>query len=383
MTISPFTYGKIVNNQSFTNREQEMAKLHSNLVQGVHTMILSPRRWGKSSLVEKVVATINKKNKNHRTVVIDLFTVGTEKDFLELFAREVLKAVSDKWEERVRNAKELFNALIPKISLSADPFSEFSISFDLEELKKHSDEILNLPEKLAINKGIKIIICLDEFQNLSSFPEYEMLEKKMRALWQRQKHVTYCLYGSKRHMMEEIFNNSSKPFYKFGEIMILPKITTGKWIDFIVNSFKKTGKIIDPEIALLIPDAMKNHSWYVQQLSHYIWNLTKSKATMVEFNKALLEVIAANIPLFQNEIESLSTTQVNVLKAIAKNETQLTSTAVMINYELGTPNNVSKNKKLLIEKDLILETEAGYEISDPVFELWFRKQFFNTPYIDA
>ena len=173
MISSPFVYGKIVNNQSFTNRETEMAKLQTNLLQGIHTMIISPRRWGKSSLVEKVLSKINLKHKNHKTVLIDLFTVGTEKDFLELFAREVLKAASGKWEDRIRTAKELFKTLIPKISLGADPFTEFSISFDIEELKKNSDEILNLPEKLAIKKGIKLIICLDEFQNLASFPEYE------------------------------------------------------------------------------------------------------------------------------------------------------------------------------------------------------------------
>ncbi|HMT29433.1 MAG TPA: ATP-binding protein [Bacteroidia bacterium] len=380
MTISPFVYGKIVDNQSFTNREQEVAKLQSNLLQGIHTMIISPRRWGKSSLVEKVLATINLKHKQHKTVLIDLFTVGTEKDFLELFAREVLKASSGKWEERIRLAKDLFKTLVPKISLGADPFTEFSISFDIEELKKNSDEILNLPEKLALKKGIKLIICLDEFQNLAYFPEYELLEKKMRAVWQRHKHVTYCLYGSKRHMMETIFNDSSKPFYKFGDIMVLPKIEKQKWTDFIMESFERTGKKIDPETADRIPKIMKNHSWYVQQLAHYVWNLTKTKATKVEFIRALAEVVTANTPLFQNEIESLSNTQVNILKAVAKNETQLTSSQVMTTYELGTPNNVIKNKKTLADKDLILETENGYEFADPVFELWFRKQYFNTEF---
>src|SRR4030095_70066 len=182
MKISPFKYGQIVDNQSFTNREHELERLLANLLQGTHTMILSPRRWGKSSLVEKTVSIINEKHKSYRTVVIDLFTVGSEKEFLELFAREVLKAVSDKWEERIRDAKELFKSLIPKISFGTDPYSEFSLSFDLEELKKHSDEILNLPEVLATKKGVKLIICLDEFQNLAFFPEYELLEKKMRAI---------------------------------------------------------------------------------------------------------------------------------------------------------------------------------------------------------
>jgi uncharacterized protein len=376
MKESPFKYGQTVSNQSFTNREMELKKLETYLLQGTHTMILSPRRWGKSSLVEKTIAQINKKNRSHKTVVIDLFSVGSEKEFLELFAREVLKAASGKWEERIRDAKELFKAIIPKISLGPDPNTEFSISFDTEELKKHCDEILNLPETLAAKRGIKFIICLDEFQNLSSFPEYELLEKKMRSVWQRQKLVTYCLYGSKRHMMEEIFNNPSKPFYRFGEIMILPKIEEQKWVKFICKAFESTGKTIDEKTAALIPIAMKNHSWYVQQLANYTWNMTAKKATKTEIDNALDEVIRTNSPLFQKEVEILSTTQLNLLKAISKGETQLTGADVMKNYALGTPNNVIKNKKTLIEKDIVLETETGYEFADPVFSLWFDKNYF-------
>ncbi|MEY2829756.1 MAG: hypothetical protein RIQ33_1614 [Bacteroidota bacterium] len=92
-----------------------------------------------------------------------------------------------------------------------------------------------------------------------------------------QKHVTYCLYGSKRHMMTDTFNNPSKPFYRFGEIMLLSKIETKKWISFIIKSFVTTGKTIYEKTANTIPLVMKNHSWYVQQLSHYIWSLTKKK----------------------------------------------------------------------------------------------------------
>jgi len=380
MYSSPFKYGQIVSNQSFTNREKELEQLQNNLLQGIHTMILSPRRWGKSSLVEKTISIINTKHPAHKTVIIDLFTTGTEKEFLEVFAREVLKAASGKWEERIRDAKEFLKTIVPKISLGADPFNEFSLSFDIEELKKHSDEILNLPEVLAIEKNIKLIICLDEFQNLASFPEYELLEKKMRAVWQRQKNVTYCLFGSKRHMMQEIFDNASKPFYRFGDIMVLPKIESSKWVSFICNAFKSSGKSIDKVTASLIPVAMRNHSWYVQQIANYTWNLTDKIASPAEIEKALHEVIGTNSPLFQKEIESLSNTQINLLKAVVRGESQLTSAAVMTGYMLGTPNNVIKNKKTLLENDVILEVQKGYEFVDPVFELWFRKYYFGIEY---
>jgi hypothetical protein len=380
MKDSPFIYGTIVSIQSFTNREAESAKLQSNLLNGINTTIISPRRWGKSSLVEKVIIDINKKDKKTKTVIIDLFSVSSEEEFLEQFAREVIKASSSKWQEWMSSGKEFFKKLIPKLSLGIDPTTDFSLSFDWHELKKNSDEVLNLPETIAKKRGIKFIICLDEFQNLSSFNDYLFFEKKLRACWQRHKSVTYCLYGSKRHMMTDIFNNPSKPFYRFGDIMLLQKIETKKWVSFICKSFAATDKQIDEKTAGIIPLVMKNHSWYVQQLAHYAWNVTHKRATTTEIYTALKELINANTPLYQKETESISHTQLNLLKAVAKDETQFTSTAVMNKHQLGTPRNVSKNKTLLINNDIIHEINNKFEFVDPAFELWFKKQFFNQPY---
>ena len=380
MKDSPFIYGTIVSIQSFTNREAESAKLQSNLLNGINTTIISPRRWGKSSLVEKVIIDINKKDKKTKTVIIDLFSVSSEEEFLEQFAREVIKASSSKWQEWMSSGKEFFKKLIPKLSLGIDPTTDFSLSFDWHELKKNSDEVLNLPETIAKKRGIKFIICLDEFQNLSSFNDYLFFEKKLRACWQRHKSVTYCLYGSKRHMMTDIFNNPSKPFYRFGDIMLLQKIETKKWVSFICKSFAATDKQIDEKTAGIIPLVMKNHSWYVQQLAHYAWNVTHKRATTTEINTALKELINANTPLYQKETESISHTQLNLLKAVAKDETQFTSTAVMNKHQLGTPRNVSKNKTVLINNDIIHEINNKFEFVDPAFELWFKKQFFNQPY---
>jgi hypothetical protein len=381
MKDSPFIYGSTVSVQAFTNRENEIKKLHSNLINGINTTIISPRRWGKSSLVEKVTTDIARKHKNIKVVLIDLFSVSTEEEFLEVFAREVIKASSSKWQEWMISGKEFFKKLTPKISVGIDPQSDFSLGFDWKELNKHSDEVLNLPEHIAGKKNIRFIICLDEFQNLSTFTNAVALEKKLRASWQRHKSVTYCLYGSKRHMMTEIFNSPSKPFYRFGDIMLLPKIETTKWQQFIVQGFEQTGKRIRDEVALHIPHMMKNHSWYVQQLAHYTWNISAKHATIADINAALTELLYANSPLYQREIEILSQTQINLLKAICKGETKFTSAAVMQTYALGTPRNVSKNKTILTHNDIIHETNGIYEFLDPAFELWFRKQFLNQPYL--
>lgn len=377
MEDSPFEFGTTVSTHAFTNREKELAKLYKNLTQGINTMLISPRRWGKSSLVEKTIADINHKNDKIKTVSIDIFSVGSEEEFLELFAREVIKASTDKWEEWMKAGKDFFQHLVPKLSVGIKPYIDFTVTFDWKELKKYREEILDLPERIAQKKNIRFVICVDEFQNLTSFDSYELFEKSMRATWQRQKLVTYCLYGSKRHMMTDIFNNPSKPFYRFGDMMLLPKIRREKWTEFMKNSFENSKKQISDENAALIPQLMSDHSWYVQQLAHYTWQNSSRKVQLKDIQEALKELIFANTPFYQREIEMLSRGQLNLLKAIAAKEEKLTSVAILEKYRLGTSANVVKNRNVLMNLDLIDEVEGKMTFLDPAFERWFKSYFFG------
>lgn len=379
MITSPFIFGTTVTDEAFINRKDEIKKLSDNMTGGINTALISPRRWGKSSLVEKTIADLVKMDKNIRIAMIDLFTVNSSEQFLEKFARELIKASSNKWQEWVKNTRSFFKMLIPKINIGIDPVHDFSISFNWDEMKKNEDEILNLPETIANQKKIKIIACIDEFQNIASFSDFESFEKKLRAVWQRQHNVTYCIYGSRRHMMNDIFNNPSKPFYRFGDLMLLEKIARDEWIRFLSDSFTKTGKKISNDEAALIADLMQCHPWYVQQLAHYTWNITYDEATKTIIEKALSELINANTPFYQKETETLSSTQINLLIAILNGEKQLTSVSAMNTYHLGTPRNVSRNKIQLINNDIIQVAKNGFEFVDPAFELWFRQTFLNQP----
>jgi hypothetical protein len=370
---SPFSYGVTVGGKTFTNRDLEKSYLKSNFQNGIHTILISPRRWGKSSLVEQVVSELEEKKSKLVFVLLDLYSVNSIESFMEVFAKEIIKATSNKIEEIALSGKNIFKKIIPKISFGIDPNSDFSVSFDWAEIPKHIDELLQIPETVAQKKDIKLVICLDEFQQIALFENYPSFEKKMRAIWQRQKNVTYCLYGSKKDMMKDIFNNPSKPFYKFGDVMMLEKINKDEWVKYIISRFRETKKRISPTLASKIAELMDNHSWYVQQLSHFTWLKTEEIATESEINKALEEVIYMNTPFFQHEYESLNKTQVNLLKAIADGQTQLTSMAVIQKYNIGTSNNILKNKVYLMKKDIIDFQNNTYQFLDPVFRIWFER----------
>ena len=371
----PFQYGKLAEGFSFVNRVKEKQALKNNLSASINTMLISPRRLGKSSLVKAAMIELEKENSDIKVCFIDAFTIKSEEEFYQTFAREIIKAVGNKWETWVSTAKKFLMALSPKISVGADPMTDFSVGLEWKNIKTNELELLNLPEKIAQAKKIRLIICIDEFQNLAKLKDYDSLEQKMRSVWQHQQNVTYCLYGSKRHMMIDIFNSSSKPFYRFGQIMFLTKIAENEWVTFIVKSFETTGKNIPERLALELVKMVDSHSWYVQQLAYFVWNLTEKEANTEILQQAIEQVIDANLPLYQNECDALTASQLNLLIAIANNELFLTGVETQQKYNIGTPQNISKNKKVLQNRDIIEKTKESFIFLDPVFKRWFVREY--------
>ncbi|MBL7920521.1 MAG: ATP-binding protein [Bacteroidia bacterium] len=372
---TPFAYGKTVRAQYFTNREADSKKLRSNFENGINTTLISPRRWGKSSLVEKVAGQVN--SKKLVVVNIDLFPIRNEEEFYTYFSKEVIKATSNKMEAWVEIAKKYLKQISPKFSVGVDPLNDFEISLEWESVQKNYKEILSLPAKIAKEKDIKLVICIDEFQNISNFDEPELFQKRLRSEWQHQQHVTYCLYGSKQHMMMQLFEKQSMPFYKFGEIMYLQKIEEKYWIRYITLAFIRTKKSITAELAAKIANTVKHHPYYVQQLSHLTWILTEKAATLKIIEQATDDLLNQNAILYYKDTENLSATQLNFLKAVANNVEALSSKESIHKYNLGTSANVTKIKDTLLKNEIIDIQMGKVVFIDPAFELWFKKNILK------
>src|SRR5690606_24732 len=170
-----------------------------------------------------------------------------------------------------------------------------------EDVKKDPADILNLAEAICKERGIQIVVCIDEFQNISFYDDPLAFQKTLRSFWQHHRHVSYCLYGSKRHMLMEFFTDSSMPFYKFGDLFFLEKITTRYWIPFIQKRFADTGKQISSPLAEKIAMQMDNHSYYVQQLAQQAWLNSGKKCTESAIRTALETMVRHHHFLFQRE----------------------------------------------------------------------------------
>lgn len=372
---SPFQYGTLVDRESFVNRVEERKQLKELLGSGINVMLISPRRWGKSSLVKVAMDELVAEDKHIRVCYIDAFSIKTEAEFYRTFAREVITCAASTLEKRLEDVKLFLKALSPSITLKSDASDSMSFDLKFELQERDVMEILELPEKIASAKGIRLIVCIDEFQQLASLPDYKSMEGKMRSVWQRQQQVSYCFYGSKRHMMLDIFNNSSNPFYRFGQVLFLQKIKKEEWIPFIVNAFSRTGKEISEAQAGYLCDVVKCHSWYLQQLCYFIWSGTSGKVTDDTIELRIRQLIDTNMPMFMNDTENLTAAQTAMLRAVTDGEYRFNSIPVMRKYELGSAQTITRNKRILTEKDFLEKEGDRYVFSDPVFELWFRREY--------
>lgn len=374
---TPFTFGKIALDKDFTDRERETIRLVQNFTSLTHTILISPRRWGKSSLVTKASKLALDKNKKLRFCFIDLNNVRTEEQFYEYFATEILRVSSTKLENIVDSAKKFLGRFIPTITVSPTPESNLQLGLDWSEVKKQPTDIVELAERLAINTKTSFVICIDEFQNISEFDNPEAFQKMLRAHWQKHQNVSYCLYGSKRHMLMDVFTSPSMPFYKFGDIVFLDKISTDDWVKFIVGRFNDTGKKIDNDSAKLIADLAERHSYYVQQLAQQSWLRTEGECTNDIVTEAFEDLILQLSMLFQSITDGLNNSQINLLKAVINNVEQLSSKATIQEYRLGTSANVIKVKKALVNKEIIDIQNETVDFLDPFYRYWLKKYFFK------
>ncbi|MFP3764616.1 AAA family ATPase [Prevotella intermedia] len=370
-----FVYGVAVSDYNFIGREQETKRLLDNFRGGINVILMSPRRLGKTSLVKHVCNKLDEED--IITVYLDIFGCKSEYDFYNKLAAEVLKQTASKRELWLEEAKEFIYRLTPKISFSPEPNSDFAISLDITPKTHTPEEVLGMAEKIAIKKGKRIVICIDEFQQIGEMANSKQIQARLRTVWQHQKQVSYCLFGSKHHLMSAIFLHRSMPFYQFGDIISLDKIATADWVEYIVSHFADGKRTISRALAEDICKFTENYSAYVQQLSWLVFTQKEEGETVTEedVKQAMNDLLATNEILFMQMIEPLSEYQLNFLRAIASGVTKdFGLSEVREEYKLGSYSNINRLKTALLERDLIEKRGAETVMTDPVFAKWIKRK---------
>ena len=370
-----FVYGVAVSDYNFIGREQETKRLLDNFRGGINVILMSPRRLGKTSLVKHVCNKLDEED--IITVYLDIFGCKSEYDFYNKLAAEVLKQTASKHELWLEEAKEFIYRLTPKISFSPEPNADFAISLGITPKTHTPEEVLGMAEKIAIKKGKRIVICIDEFQQIGEMANSKQIQTRLRTVWQHQKQVSYCLFGSKHHLMSAIFLHRSMPFYQFGDIISLDKIATADWVEYIVSHFADGKRTISRALAEDICKFTENYSAYVQQLSWLVFTQKEEGETVTEedVKQAMNDLLATNEILFMQMIEPLSEYQLNFLRAIASGVTKdFGLSEVREEYKLGSYSNINRLKTALLERDLIEKRGAETVMTDPVFAKWIKRK---------
>ena len=368
-----FVYGMSVGGNNFTDRIEETKRIKLDFENGVNVILISPRRMGKTSLIKKVISEID--NPMLKIIYMDIYDCRSEYDFYNRFAETIMKSTGNHLEQVMENIKRFLVRISPKISFSPEPNSEFSVSLGITPKDYSPEEILNLPERIAKEQGVRLVVCIDEFQQIGEFTDSLTIQKRLRGVWQHHQNVSYCFFGSKKHLMENIFQNRRMPFYQFGEMLHLKCIPTIYWVPFICSRFEKYGKKIAEEYAGRICQVVKNYSSYVQQLAWNVMAETEKEVNEESFEEGLKALLEQNSSLFIQQTDGLTTYQLNFIRLLCKDiHSGFTTQAVSEIYSLGSKSNIDRIKKSLVDKEIITIEKDGIFLADSVFELWFKRE---------
>ena len=371
MKQNPFKYGELSTGENFCNRLPEQKRLHAAFRDGQSIVLISPRRWGKSSLVNQALQTYKGRV---IAIKIDCFGIKSSEEFYAVFLKAVLLATSTKVQQVADSVKQFVRTWIPYIKYAVGEGEEIRISLDVPSSKVGVDEILDLAQKIAHQRKVRIVCCIDEFQKVSEWADGASMLEKLRSHWQKHKEVSYCLYGSS-HLMASMFADSSQPFYRFGETLFLEKIGKDEWVRFLTGEFKRTGKSIEPAVAMDLVERVQSHSYFVQYLGRICWNNTPGKVTGELLQASYEEFMNDHVALFQQICKGMTLYQINYLRAVVAGESQFTSQRVLTEFGIGSQGNVKRIMDSLQDSE-VLDFATGHPVfCDPYFEPLFRRYF--------
>jgi len=360
---NPFKFGSVVSDDFFTNRETEYEILSRIIAGRNHIIMIAPRRFGKTSLVNKVVA-----NTDRPILWLDLQLLTGTSDF----AAQLLKQLFKKYPfEKIKFMIRKFR-IVPMLSI--DPVTNnVEVSFQPHvDSFVHLEDVLNLIEKLGKEKKRPIVV-FDEFQDLLLLNK--SLDKRLRSVIQFHKNVNYVFLGSAESLMKQIFENKKSPFYHFGQLFTLNKIPYNDFFDFLRNRF---AKITDysTEIAEQILSFSHCHPHYTQQLAFHVWfALERGGYSENSVSKTVEDIIQLHDNDFERLWNNFNNTDKKVLIELAFGQTKLLSSNKLYKDTTASSTLFSALKRLA-EKGILIKSEK-YEIDDPFFSNWIVKKRLN------
>ncbi|HKT79622.1 MAG TPA: ATP-binding protein [Vicinamibacterales bacterium] len=379
---NPFVYGEVVPPAAFINRVDELDRLVADLADGQKVFLISPRRFGKSSLIRQALASLAKRGSITVSVTVSSFSSYVA--FLEGYARALADSET-KPDARGSWLREAIRSARAEIRPEADArrSSAISVSFPTvrtdREISRLAEEIFALPAQLAERRRRKVVVALDEFQAIAGF-NGGSVEHALRAAVQHQRDVGYVFAGSEPSLMERMLT-PKRPFYKAGPVIRLARIPAAEFAEAIESRFGRSG--IKPEAGLgsAIVDLAGNLPYDVQRLAHETWDEVRSagrrRASLDDLHQALRRLLAEQQVMFEAIWERFTLPQRAVLRAVVLEDgRELLSADVRARHRLGGPSTVQASLAALLRDDVVAREGARYVVVDSLLREWVARQTY-------
>ena len=379
---NPFVYGEVVPRDAFVDREPELDRLVSDLGNGQKVFLISPRRYGKSSLIHQALDALRRRGA--LTIELTVSSYSSYLAFLEGYARAIA-SVESKWDRARTWLTEAIVSTRPEIRYEPKEsgLGRFSVAFPqvttTRDLNRLANEVFMLPGKLAGERKRTVVVALDEFQAIDSF-NGGSVEHALRAATQHQRQVGYVFAGSEPSLMEKMIG-PRRPFYKAGPVMRLHKISPTLFGDFIEQRFVKTGMKPDAGVAEAIVELAGNLPYDVQRLAHETWDDVRAKgarkATLEDLHGTLTRLLSEQETIFEALWQRLTLQQRATLRAVVlQGGREIHSADARSRHRLGGPSTIQKSLAALTKQDVLLKEGPRYVVVDSLLREWVARRTF-------
>ena len=369
-SINPFLLTGYVSPDYFCDREQETQKLISALQNGRNVTLISPRRMGKTGLIRHIFHQMEAE-KQAKCYYVDLYKTDGLASLVEQLASVVLGSLDTTEAKIIKQVTTFFKSLRPLLSFdSLTGVPTFMVDVK-PELAEHSlAEIFSYMEQ----SGQLCVIAMDEFQTIVDYGE-KNVEALLRSHVQHLTSVHFIFSGSQRHVLENMFALANRPFYQSTQILNLYEIQESSYYQFAKEKLEAHHQQIPTDVFNDLYQRLAGHTWYIQMVMKRLYESGQKQITKPLVNKVLNEIIDENEATFQTFMRLITPAQARLLKAIAKEGTvqQALGSSFISKHQLGATSTIRSAIQSLVEKELVLDCQGGYQVYDRFFSLWLNR----------
>ncbi len=372
---NPFQYGGVVSGDAFCNRKKELEDLLRAMENGEKLFVYSERRFGKTSLVRFALERLPKKQ--FASAYVDLWPTDGIFSFAAVTAKALAETMSTKAEKMLEMARSFFGRLSPSVTINNEGKPEINFGTkSFGEPGAELDEVLEAPQKIATQGKRRVVVVFDEFQQILEY-DSDKVERQLRSIIQTHADVSYIFLGSRRHLIQKMFLDRSRPLYRAGGHYPLGPIKEKEWVPFIRRRFLNGGKRIDDGRIRLICSLTEGHPFYTQHLCHVLWDLCENGGEISEelIDSAVRTLLAHESYAYTTLWESFATNQRRFLRGLASElpGVRVFASDFIQRYGLRSASNAQRAVESLLERDLIDRDNGSFIMIDRFFKIWIQK----------